>query len=74
MKKFINKHKISLIGSALGAIGGYLYWFYIGCATGTCPITANWYTSAVYGVLLGWLFGDLVQGIITKKKQTTEVN
>ena len=29
----------TLLGAALGALGGYLYWYFVGCADGTCPIT-----------------------------------
>jgi len=41
----------TLIGAALGL--GYYAW--IGCATGTCPITSNPVTSALYGALIGAL-------------------
>lgn len=44
----------------LGAIAGYLYYFFIGCKIGTCPITSNPYFSALYGSVLGlgfyWAF------------------
>jgi len=41
----------------LGTAAGYAYWYFIGCMSGTCPITASWYTSTVYGALVGatWL-------------------
>ena len=39
----------------LGAIGGFAYYHYIGCATGSCPITGNPYLSTVYGLLMGVL-------------------
>ncbi|MDR1706676.1 DUF6132 family protein [Dysgonomonas sp.] len=48
-----------LLGAVIGAIGGYIYWRYIGCSTGTCPITSSPITSALYGVLLGGLFGGI---------------
>jgi hypothetical protein len=37
----------------LGAAGGYAYYHFIGCATGTCPISSNPYISTGYGALLG---------------------
>lgn len=37
----------------LGAAGGFAYYYFIGCASGTCPITSNPYISSGYGALLG---------------------
>lgn len=39
-----------------GAAAGYLYYYFIGCRTGTCPITGNPYISVLYGSLIGLLF------------------
>ncbi|CUT02708.1 DUF6132 family protein [Candidatus Chrysopegis kryptomonas] len=36
-----------------GALAGYLYYFFIGCKSGTCPITSNPYFSTLYGGILG---------------------
>lgn len=48
-----------IIGIVLGAIGGYLYWRYVGCSTGTCPITSSPTISTLYGALMGGLFGGI---------------
>lgn len=38
----------------VGAIGGYAYYYFIGCNAGnTCPITSNPLSSIGYGALLG---------------------
>jgi len=71
--KQLNKYKLELIFAVIGAIGGYLYWYYIGCSTGQCPITANWYTSGIYGVVMGFLLGQVVREQIDKRKKTNEV-
>ncbi len=42
-----------LSGLAVGAILGYLYYYYIGCASGTCAITSNPYISTAYGAMMG---------------------
>ena len=55
MNNFIKKHRLSLLGAILGAAGGYAYYYFIGCASGTCPITSNPYISVGYGALIGYL-------------------
>lgn len=57
--QYIKKQWLILIGAALGAIGGYLYWYFIGCNSGTCPITSSPLNSTLYGVLLGGLTGSM---------------
>lgn len=42
-----------LIGAGLGAVLGY----YGQCTSGTCPLTSTWWRGALYGGLIGLLFG-----------------
>jgi hypothetical protein len=42
-----------LVWGAVGAGGGYLYYAFVGCATGSCPITSNPYISTAYGAMIG---------------------
>ena len=49
-----------------GAIGGFLYWKYIGCTSGTCVIKSVWYLSTIYGVALGYVIGSLVEELVVK--------
>ena len=39
----------------LGALGGYAYYYFIGCVSGTCPITSNPWSSTAYGAFIGAL-------------------
>lgn len=65
MNDFVKKHILKIVGIPVGAIGGYLYYYFVGCASGTCPITSNPYISVVYGAIMGYLIFDLFK----KKKQ-----
>ncbi|MBP6610058.1 MAG: hypothetical protein KA206_03115 [Paludibacter sp.] len=66
IKNFILKHLLKIVGIVVGMLGGFLYYFYIGCSSGACPITSNPYISVVYGGLMGYLIFDML-----KKKEKT---
>jgi uncharacterized membrane protein len=66
--EFLKKYLFEIIFSIIGIIGGYAYWHYVGCASGQCPITSRWYTSAIYGMLMGFLLGQIVRDKVQKKK------
>ena len=42
-----------IVGIVLGAGAGYAYYRFVGCASGTCPLTSNPYISTLYGALIG---------------------
>jgi xanthosine utilization system XapX-like protein len=42
-----------LIGVALGSALGY----FGQCSSGTCPLTSTWWRGAIYGGVMGLLFG-----------------
>jgi hypothetical protein len=56
---FLKREWLILTGAAAGALGGYLYWYYIGCNSGTCAITSNPTNSTLYGIVLGALIFSL---------------
>jgi uncharacterized membrane protein YedE/YeeE len=58
------------IGVVLGAIAGYLYYYYIGCASGSCAITSKPLNSTLYGSVMGGLALDMVND--WKKKDRKE--
>jgi C4-dicarboxylate transporter len=48
------------IGIAIGALAGYAYYFYVGCASGTCAITSKPLNSTLYGALMGGLVFNML--------------
>lgn len=50
-----------------GAIGGFLYWKFVGCISGTCPIKSVWYLMTLWGTAMGYLIGDLTGSFIFKR-------
>ena len=61
----IKRNWLYIIGALFGAIGGFAYWYFIGCSSGTCPITSSPYISTLYGALLG----SLVLGMFKNKQK-----
>lgn len=49
----IEKYGLTILGVILGALAGYLYYHFVGCASGTCAITSNPFISTLYGAVLG---------------------
>lgn len=67
LKELILKNSLFLIGAAIGGIGGYFYWLYVGCSTGTCPITSSPVMSVIWGAILGGLLLSMFQKNKNKK-------
>ena len=59
--KFFRKYKLTLAGILAGAVAGYLYYHFVGCASGTCPITSKPLNSTLYGALMGSLLFNMFQ-------------
>jgi hypothetical protein len=68
LKKYLN---IKTVASMLaGAALGFGYYYFVGCRTGTCPISGNPYISTLYGAMIGVLFVFPSK----KKKEKTDEN
>jgi uncharacterized membrane protein YedE/YeeE len=50
---------ITGIGIVIGAILVYLYYYYVGCASGTCAITSKPLNSTLYGAAMGGLLFNM---------------
>ena len=69
MKGFIRKHILAIIFVTTGALGGFLYWKFVGCLSGTCVIKSVWYLSTMYGAAVGYVLGSLVEELVIKFKK-----
>jgi hypothetical protein len=74
MKELFGKHKLVIIFSAAGAIGGYLYWKFVGCQSGTCPIKSVWYLTTFWGLLVGYLTGSILKDFLVYLKKKNKIN
>jgi Family of unknown function (DUF6132) len=50
-----------VIGVAVGGALGFANYRFIGCKTGTCPLSANPWISTLYGMLVGGIVGSVVK-------------
>jgi hypothetical protein len=64
----IKNNIFTIAGALIGAAGGFLYWKYVGCASGTCPLTSSWKIMLAYGSVTGGLLGNMIQGFFKKTK------
>lgn len=67
MNSMLKRNLLHIVGALLGAVGGFAYWHFVGCQSGTCPITSSPYISTIYGAVLGALLLSMF-----KKKETDE--
>lgn len=75
MKDLLLKYRVVIIFTLAGLVGGFLYWKYIGCLSGTCRIKSIWYMSTLYGGIIGYLAGDILVSIIRwARKRRVSVN
>jgi outer membrane lipoprotein SlyB len=61
---------ITIIGVIVGAVLGYAYYHYVGCASGTCAITSKPLNSTLYGAVLGGLLFNSISDYLRKKDKT----
>jgi hypothetical protein len=57
MRVLLGQWKRLLLYGTMGIAGGYAYYYFIGCAGGSCPITGNPYLSTFWGGLIGVTLG-----------------
>ncbi len=57
---------MTYIGIALGGVAGFLYWKFVGCTSGACPLTSNKFIAIAYGAVLGSLLLSTIAGSTPK--------
>jgi LytS/YehU family sensor histidine kinase len=60
---------ITGIGIAVGLVAGYAYYYFVGCASGTCAITSKPLNSTLYGGLMGGLLFNMFVTSPKKKEK-----
>ena len=73
MKKWLLSNKLTVIGAIAGAIGGYLYYYFVGCASGTCGITSSPVNSTLYFAILGGLIVNLIKPTDNSQKENSNM-
>lgn len=68
MNIILKKNALTIIGVVVGAISGYLYYHFIGCASGTCSITSKPINSTIYGAVMGGLLFNMFKKGTPKEK------
>jgi xanthine/uracil permease len=64
----LRKYRITIVGILIGAILGWVYWYFIGCQNGMCTIKSDPINMTLYGALLGGLLFDFIRGLQQKHK------
>lgn len=62
MQKMMQKIKVTIpeiIGLAIGAAGGFIYYSVVGCSSDSCPVTSNPWLSIIWGSVIGYLSGSM---------------
>ncbi|MCB0495262.1 MAG: hypothetical protein KDC79_03960 [Cyclobacteriaceae bacterium] len=67
--KPVSKYILIAVFALAGSTAMYLYYFFVGCKSGTCLITSSPTISSGYGLLLGGLLGSSVTDWLNKRKK-----
>jgi len=73
VKEIFKSKRIQIVFLLAGAIGGFLYWKFVGCTSGTCAIKSVWYWSTLWGAAVGYLVGDFIMDFAKKRSKKKEI-
>lgn len=66
IRDFVKKYRLTLIGILAGMVAGFFYWRFIGCVSGSCPITSSPVLSILWGALIAGLLFNILEHRKTK--------
>jgi hypothetical protein len=69
IKGVFQSKRIQIIFLLIGAVGGFLYWRFVGCTSGTCIIKSVWYWTTLWGAAFGYLVGDFISDFINRRNK-----
>lgn len=55
-----------IVGAIIGGIAGFIYYYKVGCVSGTCPIKSNPWLMTFWGAIMGYLIVDILLPFINK--------
>lgn len=64
---FLKKYWLTILGVPVGALGDYIYYFNWGCED-ACPIRSSSVKMMLYGMLMGGLLFNIIEGEIKKRR------
>jgi hypothetical protein len=56
-RRFSRSHLRTAAGALVGIGVAAAYAYFVGCRTGTCPLTSNVWTASLYGAIVGAIAG-----------------
>jgi hypothetical protein len=60
-----------IVGITAGAALGFGYWYFVGCNSGSCPITSSPINSSIYGGVLGLFLVNSFSGSVKKNSDSS---
>ncbi len=68
-RTFAKNNILKIIFVPIGGLAGFLYWRFVGCESGTCPIKSVWYWSTLYGIIFAYLIADIIISYVRRNKK-----